>query len=377
MKFECLPGCALCCHYRIFLSPDDVEKIRLVAKSDDFWVKDSTEGKRVMGYLQRNEGHCIFLSKERLCSIYPQRPLYCHLYPFIEEVYFHSEIDVDLSCPGLNYGKEVFLSRSGETFGEELDFKVSSSLKKRVKSTVDKLEGLLKQRDCYTSKKLCSFMARSLIEDSLKKGTEEGVFLFQERVNLCGSLMRKMGNIMKVKQAKKLMDQLFEKQIFLQKDIPTRAFLKKEFSQPVLNTKISKRKATVYSIKFDAGLMKWSFSDTSQSIELSKLKEIETDDEGRNLLLAYMTFWMRRQLLFRLAYSYALTDFRARNYLFFYLQFLAEVLLRIHFLVRVIAIKERKSKANLPEIKEAIRASDSILRRRCQAKIEIREIANG
>ena len=86
---------------------------------------------------------------------------------------------------------------------------------------------------------------------------------------------------------------------------------------------------------------------------------------------------MRRQLLFRLAYSYALTDFRARNYLFFYLQFLAEVLLRIHFLVRVIAIKERKSKVNLPEIKEAIRASDSILRRRCQAKIEIREIANG
>lgn len=86
---------------------------------------------------------------------------------------------------------------------------------------------------------------------------------------------------------------------------------------------------------------------------------------------------MRRQLLFRLAYSYALTDFRARNYLFFYLQFLAEGSLRVYSLAKIIAIKENKKEASSSEVREAIRASDSILRRRCQTRVEIEEADNG
>jgi len=378
MKFKCLPGCALCCHYKVSLLPDDVEKIRSTVKADDnFWVEDSTEGGRVIGYLKRKEGLCIFLTKERFCSIYPQRPRYCCLYPFMKEVYFRSEIDVDLSCPGLDYGREVSLSEPGEIFGEELNLKVSFSLQNKVKSEVNKLEELLKQRGCYTSKNLCFFITKSLIEDLLKEKAEKGVFLFRERVNLCGFLMSKMGNITEIKQAQKFMDQLFKKQTFSQKDIPLQGFFKKEFNQPLLNTKISKGKVVVYTIKLRPESMKGGFSDTSQSVEFPELKEIKIDEEGRNLLIEYMRFWMRRQLLFRLAYSYALTDFRARNYLFFYLQFLTEGLLRVYFLAKVIAVKERKNKASLLEVKEAIRASDSILRRRCQAKIKIGEINNG
>lgn len=377
MRFKCLPGCALCCHHKVYLLLDDVEKIRSNVKTDDFWVKDSTEGGRVIGYLKREERFCTFLTKERFCSIYPQRPLYCRLYPFMEEVYFHSEMDVDLSCPGLNYGREISLSQLKKMFDRDLSPRVNSTFKKKVKSTVDKLEDLLKQRGCYTSKNLCFFITKSLIEDSLKEKAEKGVFLFRERVNLSGSLIEKMGNISTIKQAQKLIREMFKKQTFSQKGIPLQGFFKKEFNQPLFNTEISKGKVTVYTMEFNPELIKWSFSDTSQSVEFTKLKEIKIDEGGRNLLLEYMKFWMRRQLLFRLAYSYALIDFRARNYLYFYLQSLVEGLLRVYSLAKVVAVKEKKKEASLSEVREAIRASDSILRRRCQAKIKIEEIKNG
>jgi len=101
------------------------------------------------------------------------------------------------------------------------------------------------------------------------------------------------------------------------------------------------------------------------------------DEEGKNLLIEYMRFWMGRELPFRLAYSYALIDFRARNYLFFYLQFLADVLLRVYSLAKVIGIKEKRKEVSFSEVKEAIRASDSSLRNRCQTKIKIKEINSG
>lgn len=377
MKFKCLTGCALCCHYKVSLLPDDVEKIRSIVKADDFWVKNSNEGRRVIGYLKRKEELCIFLTKEGFCSIYPQRPLYCRLYPFMKEVYFHSEIDIDLSCPGLNYGKEISHSQLRKMFSRNLSPEVNSSFKKKVKSTVDKLEDVLKQRGCYTSKGLCLFIAKHLIEDSLKEQSEGGIFLFRERVNLAGSLIGEVGNISRIKQVQRFLEQVLKKQTFSQKNISLQEFLKKELNEPLLNTKISKGKVTVYTMEFNPELIKWSFSDTSQNVEFPKLKEIKINEGGRNLLLEYMRFWMRRQLLFRLAYSYALIDFRARNYLYFYLQFLVEVLLRVYSLVKVIAVKERKSEGSLLEVKEAIRASDSILRRRCQVKIKIEEINNG
>ncbi len=377
MKFKCLPGCSLCCHYKVYLLPDDVERIKRIVKSDNFWIKDSAQEERAVGYLKRRKGFCIFLNKKRLCSIYPQRPLYCRLYPFIKEVYFHSEIDVDLSCPGLNYNKEISRFQLRKMVGERVNPEADSFLKKRVKNTVGKIEGLLKQRSCYTSKNLCFFITKHLIENSLKEEAEKGVFLFPERVNLCSSLIRKMGNIMEIRQAQKLIGQALKKQIFSQKDISLQEFFKKEFSRPLLNTKINGGKVMVYVINFESESMKWTFSSTLRNVEFSELKEIKIDEEGKNLLVEYMRFWMRRQLLFRLAYSYALTDFRARNYLFFYLEFLADVLLRIYLLTKVIAVKKKKKEGSFSEVREAIRASDSILRSRCQTKIKIEELNSG
>ena len=292
-------------------------------------------------------------------------------------MYFHSEADVDLSCPGLDYGREICPSQPGEIFGEELNPRVSSSPGDKIKNTVGKIEGLLKQRGCYTSKNLCLFIAKHLIQASLKEGIEKGIFSFGERVNLCSSLMRKMGNITRIEQAQKFMREVLKKQIFSQKDISLPEFFKKEFNQSLLNTKINEGKVMVYVIKFDPESMKWSFSDTLQSVEFPELKKIEIEKEGKNLLGEYMRFWMRRELPFRLAYSYALIDFRARNYLFFYLQFLADVLLRVYSLAKVIGIEEGGEEISLSEVKEAIRANDSNLRRRCQTKIKIEEKSSG
>jgi len=376
VKFKCLPGCGLCCHYKVYLLPDDVGRIKRVIKADNFWIKDSAQEEKAVGYLKKKKGVCIFLNEKRLCSIYSERPLYCRLYPFIKEVYFHSEVDVDISCPGLNYGREICPSQPGEIFGEEQNPRVSSQPGDKIKNTVGKIEGLLKQRGCYASKDICLFIAKYLIQASLKEEAEKGIFLFRERVNLCSSLMKEMGNITRIEQAQKLMREVLKKQIFSQKDISLPKFFKKEFNQPLLNTKINEGEVMVYEIRFSSESVKWGFSHALQSVEFPELKEIKIAEEGKNLLTQYMRFWMRRELPFRLAYSYALIDFRARNYLFFYLKFLAGVLLRVYFLAKVIGIKEGKKEISLSEVKEAIRASDSVLRNRCQTKIKIEEIAS-
>lgn len=54
----------------------------------------------------KDDGSCIFLSKEGKCSVHPYKPLVCRFYPF---VYVEKENDVDIEinenavgeCPGL------------------------------------------------------------------------------------------------------------------------------------------------------------------------------------------------------------------------------------------------------------------------------------
>lgn len=97
MRFECLPGCGLCCSYKVLLLPGEVETIGSLGYHPGFFSQG--------GCLAKDNGFCVFLGDDKRCSIYDRRPVFCRSYPFYHED--DSSIDVDLSCPGVGRGPEV------------------------------------------------------------------------------------------------------------------------------------------------------------------------------------------------------------------------------------------------------------------------------
>ena len=129
LKFRCT-GCGNCCKgTAVYITPEDVHRIAdgtgksprefirffydkflTIAKRDAFALR---LGKRraVMG-LKWKSGHCMFLDKDNMCTIYDHRPVTCRQHPF----------NVTLSSTGAV--ERVSLSRIVEC-KYELDGKVS------------------------------------------------------------------------------------------------------------------------------------------------------------------------------------------------------------------------------------------------------------
>ena len=97
MRFECLPGCGLCCSYKVALLPGDLERIEGLGYQPEFFARD--------GAMQKTYEFCVFLDDDKRCSIYDGRPGLCRSFPFYLED--DGSIDVDLSCPGVGRGPEV------------------------------------------------------------------------------------------------------------------------------------------------------------------------------------------------------------------------------------------------------------------------------
>jgi len=116
MKFECLPGCGLCCSYKVALLPGDVERIESLGYQQEHFSCD--------GALEKGDNFCVFMEDDRRCSVYEGRPTLCRSYPFFLED--DGSIDVDLSCPGIGRGPEVapvFEYQAGRS-----DLKIAESL---------------------------------------------------------------------------------------------------------------------------------------------------------------------------------------------------------------------------------------------------------
>lgn len=99
VRFKCLPGCGLCCSYRVRVNAAEADAIAAATGGKPF-LRDEH-------YLLKQEGSCVFLDGGRSCSIYPHRPSQCRTYPFY---FLEGQVDVDLSCPGVGKGDPVLLS---------------------------------------------------------------------------------------------------------------------------------------------------------------------------------------------------------------------------------------------------------------------------
>jgi len=105
-------ACGACCHLRVNLDKDDVE--RVLSHSKEKRLNEIVVEKRGSRYwLKRNSGQCYFLTYSEgtpRCQIYPMRPVACRLYPLVPT---GSRLKADPLCPGFNKEK-------GQTFKEYL-----------------------------------------------------------------------------------------------------------------------------------------------------------------------------------------------------------------------------------------------------------------
>ncbi|GEM_PF-1698571 len=149
IRFECLKNCALCCHFKVEVSPQEADKL----------PKESLVIEKGKRFLKRVGGKCIFL-KNSLCSIYPSRPLLCRLYPFLDDTLFSPGMDIDLTCPGVGEGKffpveEIYSLRERKTFPQ-----------------IEKIKKILLQRGIYSSpdesrERVKNWLASSPLEEEL------------------------------------------------------------------------------------------------------------------------------------------------------------------------------------------------------------------
>ena len=123
-RFRCIEGCGRCCGYMVtvldgekaFLDKHgDAVVTGVESMPDVVWQTTSS----VAGALKREGGACAFLDEAKRCTIYPDRPLYCRLYPWIRDTYGERQIDADLSCPGIGAGDPVSEKDLQEVLDEE------------------------------------------------------------------------------------------------------------------------------------------------------------------------------------------------------------------------------------------------------------------
>lgn len=108
---ECI-ACGACCHLRVNLGKDDVERILEYSRQKRLnEVVIEKSGARY--WLKRDSGECCFLTCSEdtpRCRIYPIRPVACRLYPLVPT---GDRLKADPFCPGFNESE-------GQTFREFL-----------------------------------------------------------------------------------------------------------------------------------------------------------------------------------------------------------------------------------------------------------------
>jgi hypothetical protein len=120
---EC-QACGACCHLRVNLEKDDVERILRYSREkgiDEIVIEKGGD----KYWLKRNSGECSFLTYSGdtpRCRIYGTRPVACRLYPLIPT---GERLKADPLCPGFN-------KRKGQTFKEYLRTQEVGSYVRRV-----------------------------------------------------------------------------------------------------------------------------------------------------------------------------------------------------------------------------------------------------
>ncbi|MCQ2056488.1 MAG: YkgJ family cysteine cluster protein [archaeon] len=134
--FECIPECGMCCLCQPEILPE--ERSFFEAKYPEAVSK--SKGHKYMLSMRKGKGSCVFLDKERRCSIYKNRTTFCRQFPFHFYVGDRISAELDLSCRGV-------WTKKGRDAAEEAKILAKNS-EKRLLATLEEASAVY--RDFYS-----------------------------------------------------------------------------------------------------------------------------------------------------------------------------------------------------------------------------------
>jgi Fe-S-cluster containining protein len=123
-RFECQPGCSACCEVEgyVYLTEDDLLRAaqHLAITPAEFEQRYVYRTRHLLRLRKPKVGQCHFLVKDEndhgLCSIHPNKPAQCRLFPFWPEIVEtrQSWHRTSKTCPGIGKGELIQIGTAVE-----------------------------------------------------------------------------------------------------------------------------------------------------------------------------------------------------------------------------------------------------------------------
>lgn len=338
-----------------------------------FWTDSESGDGRFAGHLRKNGPECLFLTKEKRCSIYPHRPHFCRRYPFQEIVYRETETDIDLTCPGIRYDESISREQIAEASASEKPGESDREFRQRVQVSVRQLESILRKRAGFIPVEIFEVLTDEIFARSEQQSSASPLDLFRQGPLWLGGLAPALNKIQDRSGAREFVRQLRNGGNSEQREVLPELYFEETFREPVLATRLDKTELTIYEISCREKCFHLEFSDVRQSIPFADVAALGFEAESPPLLLAYLCLWSRRQLMLRYAYSSALIDFQGRNYPYFVLSFLLEIFMAVCWTSRLLAKSYNMAAVRASDLQEAIRLCENVHRKKCHFRFNLKE----
>jgi hypothetical protein len=307
--------------------------------------------------LLRDTDFCVFLDPNQQCRIYEQRPNHCRTYPYLETTYHLTEIDVDLSCPGLGYG-----DRTSKSF--LLASNRDQAPAKTFNAGIMEVESLLHAHQRYASPEVLTSLAKRTISKLVRTWSSKPPASLHVRQP--APLL--INAITEAQEA-----ELWQGLLWMSQSPETlhadAAWLDRHFGNPRWNTRLEEKNVTTYRFWITEG--SFYLDESEKPLQTASLRELDTFSwlsEALMVRQAYLDRWQKRQLLLRLSANLAVARLlRGDHIVLCYLQFLTEIDHRLAVLAPALARLRGKRAIDRSIALEAIRGSDGLLRAWCES----------
>jgi Fe-S-cluster containining protein len=351
-RFACLPGCGLCCSYRVLLSSMDQHRLRSTFgnHAPKFWQHEDSGTALI-----READFCILLDTDQRCSRYEHRPDYCRTYPYIWTTYEKTELDVDLSCPGLGYGETGVIPQTD---------KYERQPCQSPPRAIAHIKHFLRAQAQYASPAFLEATGAWAIEElqelTLSHHTE--ACTLTTRPSTFPRFNAEYETDLQILKQHMSFEILPSRELFEDRD-----WIDRHFSKPLWNTRFTANQdIELYQFWIERHHFHLaSLNRASLDIQLKDLQDIVWLSDTHATRFAYLKRWLKRQLPIRLANNLAIAT--SVHTAVCYLGFLLEVDWRISVLSMALANATGSGVVDRAIVLEAVRGSDAHLRAWCES----------
>lgn len=364
-RFACVPGCGLCCSYRVLVTEADRQRLQAVVADSQPW-EVAPNGEQA---LRRASGFCLYLDPQQRCTVYEHRPEHCRAYPYLwttrdSSFYDRAQLDADFSCPGLGRGNPIPIERRHPPV-ESLRWQAQRE------EAIRELQGLLRAQRRYASPEVLAALGERALDELVAiwhTGPQAGssTMRVSQRQPLTVNA-ETLDDLTALWQGLSLAHQPVEKLLV------DAAFIERHFGRPRLNTRLGPEgEVALYRFWIAERVLRVEErGGAHREAPLGDVGHIPWQPEALATRRAYLQRWLERQLLVRLANNLAMASLPfltgSGHVAVCYLRFLLEIDHRLSVLAQSMALACGEEAINRPIALEAVRGSDGLLRAWCQS----------